>query len=89
MVQARLGNGTKPEWKGGLALTSQNRYSNIAAEVVYNTLTKEWEYGASAEIRLVKQVSYVVSLGKRSIEGKEVVEKFRVLSSFRFHLLTH
>lgn len=90
IVQGTLGKEIIPEWKGGIAVASQNKTSNMGAEIVYNFETKDWEYGANFEIRLFKQLTYVIFLGKRSIEdNRTLVEKFRAISSFRLNLFSH
>ncbi len=63
----------------------------MGAELLYDFFTKEWNYGANFEIRILKQFTYVVSLSKRSvyINGIDVSNRFRIISNLRLNLFGH
>jgi hypothetical protein len=83
ILQGKFGDGVSAEWNAGAALASQNKASNMGAELVYNFKTKAWDYGANFEIN-------IISLGKRStINGIPVKDFFSVNSNFRINLFSN
>ena len=91
ILQGTFTDTAKSKWIAGLAAGSKNKKSNMGAELVYNFSSKEWNYGANFEIRILKQLTYIISLGKRSIliNGVDIVSRFRVISNLRLNLFGH
>jgi hypothetical protein len=91
IIQGAFTENNKSKWIAGLATGSKNKANNMGAEIVYDFLNKEWNYGANFEIKILKKFSYIISLGKRSvlINGVDVLNAFRVVSNFRVNLFGH
>ena len=91
ILQGTFSDTANSKWIAGLAAGSKNRRSNLGAELVYDLSAKEWNYGANFEIRILKQFTYVVSLGKRTVlvNGVDLVSRFRVISNLRLNLFGH
>jgi hypothetical protein len=90
-IQGTFSDSIKSNWIAGVALGSKNKKSNAGAELIYDFDSKEWNYAANFEIRILKQFTYVVSLGKRTVylNGIDVVSRFRVISNLRLNLFGH
>ena len=91
ILQGTFYDTIKSKWIAGLAAGSKNKRSNLGAELVYDFSAKEWNYGANFEIRILKQFTYLISLGKRTVlvNGVDVVSRFRVISNLRLNLFGH
>ena len=81
----------KAQWIAGLSIGSKNKSNNMGAELVYDFLNKEVNYGVNFEIKIFDKLTYVISLGKRSvmINGVDVINAFRIISNFRINLFGH
>lgn len=90
-VQGTFPSNKKALWIAGMAVGSKNKSNNMGAEIVYDFLNKEINYGANFEIKILDKFTYVISLGKRTviINGVDVVNTFRVISNFRINLFGH
>ncbi|MEO5562730.1 MAG: hypothetical protein ABIR18_04825 [Chitinophagaceae bacterium] len=91
ILQGSFSDDAKSKWIGGLAAGSKNKKSNLGAELVYDFSAKQWNYGGNFEIRILKQFTYLVSFGKRSllVNGVDVISTFRVISNLRLDLFGH
>jgi hypothetical protein len=90
-LQGTFSGAHSSKWIGGLAAGSKNKISNMGAELVYDFSAKEWNYGANFEIRILKQFTYIVFLGKRSVflNGVDISDRFRIISNLRLNLFGH
>ena len=90
-VQGTFNDSTKSRWVTGLAIGSKNKLSNAGAELLYDFTLKQWNYGANFEIRILKQLSYIISFNKASflVNGVDVGSKFRIISNLRLDLFGH
>jgi hypothetical protein len=87
-IQGSWGDTTSSGWIAGIAVASKNKASNFGAELVYDFEGKTWNYGANFEIKILRQFSYVVSIGKRSVlvNGVELKDRLLIISNLRLNL---